>query len=146
MTLIVCDTDFLLKVTTQPLPELAQFLAESKSELATLHRIEAELHGLQQSKNHLTARKARTALQSISRGSVKILKENKRACASTNTDADALLVDIAERSKPSIVIATLDHSILSVLERKRLPYLTLRKNRPFFRVYESATYLLNKGQ
>jgi rRNA-processing protein FCF1 len=144
MTLIVCDTDFLLKVTTEPLPEVAQVLAESNYELVTLPKIEAELHGLSRSNNHPTARKARTALQALSRGSVKILKEKMRS--SNNSDADALLVDFAERSKSSAIIATLDHSILSVLERKRLPYLTLRKNRPFFRAFESATYLLDKGQ
>jgi rRNA-processing protein FCF1 len=131
LTLIVCDTDFLLKVTTQPLPELAEFLAQSGSELATLPKIEAELTGLTRSRNHVTARKAKTALQSIEGHSVKLLQPHLQS--SKNTDADVLLVDFAEKSKPEVVIATLDHSILSMLERKRLPYLTLRKNRPFFR-------------
>jgi rRNA-processing protein FCF1 len=142
MTTVLCDTDFLLKITTQPLPELSRFLAEFKLELATLPRIEAEIQGLSRSQDQRTARKARTALLAISQYPVKILKD--RIEAPKKTDADVLLIDCAEKSRPTIIVATLDHSILSVLQRKRLPYLTLRKDRPFFQAFESATYLLDK--
>ena len=143
MTTVLCDTDFLLKITTEPLPELSRLLGEFRLEIATLPRIEAELQGLSRSQNQRTARKARTALQTIPQYPVKIL--NDRAGASKKTDADVLLIDYAEKSRPTIIVATLDHSILSVLQSKRLPYLTLRKDRPFFQGFESATYLLDKG-
>jgi rRNA-processing protein FCF1 len=142
MTRVLCDTDFLLKITTEPLPEFSRFLAEFRLELATLPRIEAEIRGLSRSQNQRTARKARTALLAISQYPVKILRD--RVEAPKKTDADVLLIDCAEKSRPTIIVATLDHSILSVLQRKRLPYLTLRKDRPFFQAFESATYLLDK--
>ncbi len=143
MTLLLCDTNFLMKVTTEPLPELAGFLADSGLELVTLQKIETELKGLEQSKNRSTARNARSALRSLDTHIVNMLKY--RPGSSEKTDADALLVDFAAHSKNRVVVATLDHSLLSILERKRLPYLTLRNNRPFFRTFESATYLLDKG-
>jgi len=133
MTFILCDTDFLIRVSTQPLPELAQFLSSSEYELTTLPKIEAELRGLLRSENKSTAKKAKTALQSIDGKKIKVL--DQEAAKSKNADADVLLVDYAASSKKQVIVATLDHSILSVLERRRLPYLTLHKDRPFFRSF-----------
>ena len=143
MTLILCDTDFLIKATTQPLPELAQFLSSPEYELATLAKIESELRGLLRSENKVTSRKAKTALGSLELKKVKVIDQKLEK---SRADADVLLVDYASKSKDQVIVATLDHSILSILEKRRLPYLTLHKNRPFFRSFESATYLLHKGQ
>jgi rRNA-processing protein FCF1 len=143
MSLILCDTDFLIKASTQPLPELAQILSTSEYQLATLPKIEAELKGLLRSENKVTSRKAKTALESLDSKRVKVIDQK---LGKSKADADVLLVEYAAKSKDQVIVATLDHSILSVLEKRRLPYLTLRKNRPFFRSFESATYLLHKGQ
>jgi rRNA-processing protein FCF1 len=132
-----------MKATTEPLPELAQFVAESALELATLSKIESELNGLSNSENRATARKARFALRAIVDRPIKVLKY--RSNSFTGTDADALLVDCAAASGGTVIVATLDRSLLTILDKKRLPYLTLRKNRPFFRAFESATYLLREG-
>jgi len=140
MVLILCDTDFLMKVTARPLPELSAFLADPDFELATIPRIENELKGLSLSKRPSTARNARTALRVI-RGPVKVVEQ---APSSEKADADRLLIDFAERSGGNAVVATLDGSLLSTLERMKLPYLTLRNDRPFYRTFTSATYLLDK--
>ena len=140
MVLILCDTDFLMKVTVNPLPELSAFLADPDYELATIPRIENELKGLSLSRRPSTARNARTALRTI-RESVKLVKQ---AASSEKADADRLLIDFAERSGGTAIVATLDGSLLSALERKKLPYLTLRNDRPFYRTFTSATYLLDK--
>jgi len=140
MVLIVCDTDFLMKATVKPIPELAMFLADPDFEIATIPRIENELRGLSLSRKPSTARNAKTALRAL-RQSVKLVNQ---APASERADADRLLIDFAERSKGKAVVATLDGSLLSTLERKKLPYLTLRNNRPFYRTFSSATYLLDK--
>lgn len=131
MHVLVLDTDFLIKATSQPLPELADFLASSRFELVTLPKIKEELNGLTKSSNAATARKARLALQSLNAGPIEILKHN--VSDSRLTDADVLLIEFAENSDGHVVVATLDHHLLSSLERRKLPYLTLRKNRPFFR-------------
>jgi rRNA-processing protein FCF1 len=143
LTLIVFDTDFLIKTTTEPLPEVAEFLGNSEYELVTLTKIESELKGLVLSEDQKTARKARAALRTLSDGKVKVLRYPVKP-SSRNTDADALLIDFAANSHDQAVIATMDRSILAILERRRMPYLTLRKDRPFFRSFESATYLLDK--
>ena len=140
MVLIVCDTDFLMKVTVQPMPELAAFLANPDFEITTIPRIEKELKGLSLSRKPSTAKNAGTALRALHQ-SVKLVSQ---APSSENADADRLLVDFAERSKDEAVVATLDGTLLSTLERKKLPYLTLRNNRPFYRTFSSATYLLDK--
>jgi rRNA-processing protein FCF1 len=138
MVLIVCDTDFLMKATVKPMPELAGFLADPDFEVATIPRIQSELKGLTLSRKPSTARNAETALRALQQ-SVKLLSQ---APSSEKADADRLLIDFAERSEGKAVIATLDGSLLSILERKKLPYLTLRNNRPFYRTFSSATYLL----
>jgi rRNA-processing protein FCF1 len=139
MSFIICDTDFLIKASTEPLPELAEFLAASGYQLATIPRIRSELEGLSKSEKIATARKARTALRSLS-NKVKVLENNTGS--SRKAEADSLLIELAANSKDQVVIATLDRSILSILENRRLSYLTLRKDRPYFRTFESATYLL----
>jgi rRNA-processing protein FCF1 len=140
MVLLVCDTDFLMKVAVKPLPELASFLANPDFEIVTIPRIEDELKGLSLSRTPSTARKAKTAL-SLLRNSVKIVKQIP---LSEKADADRLLIHFAESSNEEVAIATLDGSLLSALERKQLSYLTLRNDRPFFRTFSSATYLLDK--
>jgi rRNA-processing protein FCF1 len=133
MAFILCDTDFLIKATTEPLPELAKFLQDSGYQITTLDKIQAELKGLLLSKNSSTARKAKAALRSIESGSVKVLKYDNST--SKKADADALLIDFAQRSKEKVVVATLDHTILSFLEKKRLPYLTLRNDKPLLKAF-----------
>lgn len=136
MPMIVCDSDFLINTTSRPLPELAEFLESSGFEFVTLPKIVEELEGLALSKKPATAKKAKTALRSIEAGKVKII--HQAIFSSTKkTDADAVLLHYAAKNtdKERIVIATLDHSLLSVLERMRLPYLTLRKDRPHFRSF-----------
>lgn len=136
MPYIVCDTDFLIKATTKPLPSLAMFLSEAGYELATIDRVKKELDGLRKSTSQLTARKARAAIASISSGAVKVIEYE--SAANSKTDADSILIDFAVNSSKygeRAVIATLDHTLLSILEKRRLPYLTLRKDRPLFRIF-----------
>ena len=131
MALILCDSDFLIKATNDPLPSLALFLSECGYELATIERIKDELEGLSRSENRPTARRAKNALRSIYNGRVKLESNEKRT--SSKTDADSLLIKFALENKEPVAIATMDHVLLSILERRKLSYLTLRNNRPFFR-------------
>jgi len=129
---IVCDTDFLIKATSQPVPALASFLSEFGYQLSTLPRIEQELRGLSLSKTPTTARKAKSALRTISTGTVKLLKDKD---FNEKTDADSILIEFASRTRENVVVATLDHTLLSILERRRLPYLTLRNDRPILKIF-----------
>ena len=140
MPTLLCDTDFLIKVTNEPVPELRAFLESSGFELATLPVIERELKGLQQSKANSTSRKAKLALLSLGKF-VSVIASGK---IRSNAEADVQLVDFEENSPYDVSIATLDGNLLSKLEKKRLPYLTLRNDRPFHRQFSRATYLTTK--
>ena len=139
MPTLLCDTDFLIKITNEPIPELRQFLQNSGFVLGTLPIIERELKGLEQSRKIATARKAGLALQSVGKFIHVEVGHSKG-----NAEADLQLVDFAEYSADNVAIATLDGSLLSKLEKKRLPYLTLRNDRPFYRQFSRATYLTTK--
>jgi hypothetical protein len=62
----------------------------------------------------------------------------------SNADADLQLLDFEEKAPEDVVIATMDGNLLSKLEKKRLPYFTLRNDRPFYRQFSRATYLTTK--
>ncbi|MDA4110974.1 MAG: hypothetical protein OK439_00435 [Thaumarchaeota archaeon] len=141
MTTVLCDTDFLIKITNEPLPELKMFLENSGFVLATLPAVERELKGLSRSDKPSTAKKAKLALGSIGKFVRVEALGNKHG-----SDADTHLVDYLEKSNAEILIATLDGNLLSKLERKRMPYLTLRRDRPFFRPFSRATYLTTKNE
>ena len=140
MPTLLFDTDFLIKVTNEPVPDLRSFLDSSGFVLATLPVIEKELKGLQLSKKNSTSRKARLALLSVEKF-VSVIKSGK---IRSNADADVQLIDFEENSGDDVVIATLDGNLLSKLEKKRLPYLTLRNDRPLYRQFSRATYLTTK--
>jgi rRNA-processing protein FCF1 len=139
MPILLCDTNFLIKITNDPIPELKPFLQSSGFVLATLPIIERELKGLQQSKTNSTARKANLALQSLGKF-IRVETGYRKGRA----EADAQLVDYEENSEEDVVIATMDGNLLSKLEKKRLPYFTLRNDRPFCRQFSRATYLTTK--
>jgi len=141
MPLVICDTDFLIKITNEPTPELKPFLEHWGFVLATLPVVEKELKGLLQSKKRSTARRAKLALESLRK---LILVETSYRMS--GLDADAHLVNFQKESNGDVVIATLDGKLLSKLERKRMPYLTLRRDRPFFRPFSRATYLTTKNE
>ena len=140
MPVLLCDTDFLIKITNDPVPELQPFLLGNGFSLSTLPVIERELQGLQKNKTNSTARKARLALLALG----KFVQVETNYGKNSNAEADLQLVDFEEKSPGDVVIATMDGNLLAKLERKRLPYFTLRRDRPFFRQFARATYLTTK--
>jgi rRNA-processing protein FCF1 len=139
LPVLLCDTDFLIKITNDPVPELRSYLLGNGFSLSTLPVIETELKGLQQSRINSTARKATLALQSVGK-----FVEVETNFGNAKSEADIQLVDFEERSNGDVAIATMDGNLLAKLERKRLPYFTLRNDRPFYRQFSRATYLTTK--
>lgn len=141
MAQLVCDTDFLLKVTTEPVPSLRAFCEKFDFSFATIPEVVNELNGLTLSDRPATTRKAKSALRLVgSRVKVidtRILKNNK-------IDADVALFDYAKRKNEDSLVATLDGNLLSQLEKNQLPYFTLRHNKPFAKSLGRATYLSTK--
>lgn len=138
MTKVVCDTDFLMKVTNEPVPKLREFLESSDIELVTLPSVLRELTGLSSSSNQKTKKYARNALRTIEDKLVQVEKEE----TGRSVDADVALLDFALHR--TVMIATLDGGLLSNLESRGISYLTLRNNRPFSREFGGATYLTTK--
>lgn len=129
-----------MKVTNEPLPYLHEFLENSDFVLATLPQVIRELKGLKMNKHQKTARRAEKALSAI--GTKVSLIENFDFFRTP--EADVALTKYAVTTPGDILIATLDGKLLSDLESKMLPYLTLRNDRPFVRSFHRATYLSSK--
>ena len=141
MTMIVCDTDFLMKVTNEPIPKLRQMLQSSEYELVAIPSVLRELKGLASSSNQKTARYARNALRAVED---KLVLSKVGASPAPKTEADIAILDFALNQVESVVVATLDGTLFSELESRRVSYLTLRNDRPFTREFDRATYLTTK--
>jgi rRNA-processing protein FCF1 len=135
---LVCDTDFLMKVTNEPVPKLRAFLDDYRFDLIALPSVVRELKGLSSKKKGKTSRYARNALKCIQDGLVKSLSSE----ISGTVEADLELVQYG--STHNVLIATLDGALLSEMEKKRVPYMTLRNDAPLKREFRRATYLTTK--
>ncbi len=131
---IVCDTDFLIKISTDPLHTLGfDFFYEN--ELVTLPVIVMELEGLARNPNKKASRLAKSTLRQLRGGrKVKVVNRLDRDYFDIR-EADHILVEFVKFDPKERMLATLDGSLLSRLELLGLPYLTLRKNRPFFHTH-----------
>jgi rRNA-processing protein FCF1 len=128
-----------MKVTNEPVPKLRAALEENDYGLVMLPSVLRELKGLSFSKTAKTARYAKNALKALNLGMIKSISSG----ISGNIDADIEMVEYASKHRNSMV-ATLDGALLSEMEKKRVPYLTLRNDAPFKREFRGATYLTTK--
>lgn len=141
MMVLVFDTDFLMKVTNEPLPAFRRMLDEFDCELVTLPSVKRELKGLLSSRINKTSRYARNALHAIDANIVRVDDIDGR---SSSPEADVDLIDYVSNLAGDSFVVSLDGALLSELERKHIPYVTLRKDRPFKRDFGRATYLTTK--
>jgi rRNA-processing protein FCF1 len=148
MAIIVCDTDFLIKVANEPLPKLDWTTISKQNEFCTLPSVVKELKGLSTgNRKSLLSRRARMALGIIGRSSssiVRIIDERPDRMSSESSkgvDADLDLFDFVKSNPQDRLVATLDGALLSRLERNRLPYLTLSSGRALINSSKRATRL-----
>lgn len=139
MAQIVCDSDFLLKVVSEPLPSLRAYLDNSNLSFATVPEVVSELEGLAHSSEKTTARKASFALRLVGT-TIELI--DKKADEKNRVEADIALYECAKQM--DFLVATMDGRLLSRFEQNRLPYLTLRHDKPFERSFGRATYLSTK--
>ena len=135
---LVCDTNFLIKITNHSLPAFSDFVSRNHLEIATVSSVVRELNGLKKSKTPSVARNANNCLNLIGtkihlRANVISLEQDK--------EADVELFELAKDLEEGSLVATLDGKLLSRFERSRLSYLTLRNDKPFLRSFHRATYL-----
>ena len=139
MSQIIFDTDFLIKVTNDPIPKLDLREISEEYSLCTLSTTVREIEGLTKHYEKKTSRRARRALEVL-----KMLEHEGHAIkfsiiemSDNHVENDIMLIEYAkelhENSNDEALIATLDHSLLSRMERIGIGYLTLQKNSPIFR-------------
>jgi|GEM_PF-700882 rRNA-processing protein FCF1 len=144
MLLIVLDTDFLIKITNDPLPKFDRAILE-RSNLATLSYVIDELKGLLNNERRKTASRARRALDFLESNRQRIHIIPKQALHKGRTRrqqgnkecegfVDRALLDFAKENPLTRIVATLDSSILSDCESLGLSYLTIRQGRAFLRL------------
>lgn len=142
MTQLVCDTNFLMKITGQALPSFSDFISKNHFEIATVSSVVRELSGLKRNEKKSVRRRAESCLNLIG---VKIqIRESE--LAKERIEADIELFELAKYLEDGSYVATLDGKLLSKFERNKLPYLTLRNDRPFLRSSNRATYLSTKKE
>ena len=128
------DTDFLIKVANDPVSRLDLSQLASEYTVSTLPSVIAELEGLSQHKERKTARRASNALRIVNQKESKIRIEVLDLPRQGREKVDSALIDLAKR-EDGATIATMDHSLLSRLERMRLPYLTLSDDKPLLKKF-----------
>ena len=138
MRQLICDTDFLIRVTSAPMPEFAEFLQQENFRIATIPAVVRELRGLTMSKLPSTARKALNALRAVGKF-VDVINENVPDLEAN--EADLELHALACLLHDGSIVATLDGNLLSRFERNHLPYFTFRSDKPFLKSLGRATYL-----
>ncbi len=142
MHTIVCDTDFLIKIVTQPLPKVEpEFFSSNR--FVTIANVERELVGLSRRDNSRVSKEAKSVLRMI-RETDKIQIASLDEHRDSRSETDNLLFEFVKTDQSNRILATLDGSLLSRLEKKKLPYVTLRNNRLYFSRSERATYLSTK--
>ncbi len=132
---IILDTDFIIKITNDPLPRFDYHKLALEFTLSTTPSVVSELEGLSREKNSSAGRRARNALRLLqepsgSQGRITILKTDSRS--KNKREADEDLLELARKNPEEYLIATMDHSLLSRLEVEGLRYLTLRNDGPLF--------------
>ena len=143
MKQLICDTDFLIKVTSAPIPEFAEFILQENFKLVTIPAVARELRGLTMSKTPSTARKAMNALRYVGRF-VDIIDSSVSDPRSNEVDLE--LYDLACLLHDGSTVATLDGKLLTRFERNHLPYFTLRRDKPFLKSLGRAIYLFTRKE
>ncbi len=142
MAQLLCDTNFLIKIANEPIPELREFIDVSNLELTTIPQVVRELTGLSRKKG-VISRKASAALRLIG---TKIRLDGKQSI-NINADADTSLFEYAKMLNEGSFAATLDGKLLSRFQSNQLSYLTLRHDKPFFKsFYESNVFIRKKAK
>ncbi len=136
-SILVCDTDFLIKITNSPLPEFQTYVLQSGITLATVPAVVRELKGLANNRHPLTAKRARNALNLVG-NKIKIIEDSDRK---VDLEADIVLTEFVKDHRETALLSTLDARLLSRLERLGVSYLTLHRDKPFIRSFPRAIYL-----
>ncbi len=122
---IICDTDFIMKLVNDPLPKLDWRSMSRENDFVTLPCVVRELNGLTSSQDRKTSIRARNSLTALKSGILGVIPPE-----SESEEVDFALLDCVRRKPNSRLLATLDGSLLSMLEKNGLGYLTLTSNRP----------------
>jgi rRNA-processing protein FCF1 len=133
LAVIVCDTDFLIKISNDPLPKVDLKDLMKSNQLIVLPSVLQEIQGLKKNRNFRTSKRAHMADRVISNPTQFTLISpdlvNQRRSA-RETDYD--LMEFVTAKPGERILATLDKALLSRFERRGLPYITLSRDKLFF--------------
>lgn len=143
MTVIVWDTDFLIKISNDPLPKVDLRELSKENEFVIIPEVILEIRGLARSKNRTTARRAEMALRAIEES-----KFFKSAVLSSvrqpAKETDEVLIEVIKMKPDERTLATMDGTLLSSMEKSGLPYMTLSKGKLYSPPVARATYLTKR--
>lgn len=139
MVTIACDTDFIIKISNDPIPKFDLSTLSKENEFLVIPEVFREIIGLERSSTPSTSRRAQMAHRVIVESAVfRTVQHDK---SSSTVDTDNALIEFVKASPNTRAVATMDGSLLSRLEKIGLPYLTLSKGRTLLRFRQRARYL-----
>lgn len=141
MATIVFDTDFLIKISNDPLPRFCVTELAHENQFLVIPQVLHEVQGLARSQSSKTARRARQTMRVIEDTKIFVTMGKLGDNISGSGDADNVLVEFVNERPTERILATMDGSLLSRVAKLGLPYLTLRNERPLFSTKMRATYL-----
>ena len=145
MYLIACDTDFLIKISNDPLPKFDLAELSKENEFVVMPSVLREIKGLEKSKSSRTARRAKMTLKAIEKSHyfshTFLQKKSDSIILMSSVEADEELMAFVRAKPYERMIATLDGSLLSRAERVGLPYLTLAKGRVLMRTSQREQHI-----
>lgn len=132
MATIVCDSDFLIKISNDPLPKFYFQELVKENDFIVIPSVLGEIKGLEKSRVLSTARRARLARRVVEETKVFERWYEDGQIGSKKEDTDITLIEFVSEKPRERVLATMDGSLLSRLEKMGLPYLTLRNGKALF--------------
>lgn len=145
LTVIVWDTDFLVKISNDPLPKVDLRELSKENEFVIIPEVIQEIRGLARSRNRTTARRAEMALRAIEDS--KFFKNTKlEGARQPAKETDEVLIEVIRIKPDERTLATMDGTLLSSMEKSGLPYMTLSKGKLYSRPVARATYLTKRGK
>ncbi len=138
---IVWDTDLLIKISNDPLPKVNLKELAKENNFIVVPSVLGEILGLAKSANNSTAKRARTTLTVIESsgmfsGSHEF--EGKKVPAG---ETDEVLIELIKAKPKERILGTMDGSLLSRMEKLRLPYMTLSNGRMLFHPFSRGQHI-----
>jgi rRNA-processing protein FCF1 len=144
MLTIVWDTDLLIKICNDSLPNVDLRQLSKENEFVVLPGVIQEIKGLTKSESLRTSRRAQMTLRVMKEMPLFKEQSTRHDDVSSRIEMDERLIEFVKKKPEDRILGTLDGTLLSRMEKLGLPYLTLSKGKLYVHAFARATYLTKR--